>query len=135
MPFTLAYRWWKRDRPESLVEEYLEGQDRLWVTLLRFVSRWEGEFIVPLEPDSLTLTLDDLPIVFDRIPCWLNALALGDGEADLMFASQGTELTLTATRARGAIAVGARSLAPHARPVNGDGKTGSPVVSVGRLDA
>ena len=45
------------------------------------------------------LLLEDLSIVFERLPQWLVELERGDGVVELPFASQGTELKLIAIEA------------------------------------
>ena len=116
MNFVITHRWCTRPQAAPLVEEYLEDHDPVWVALQRFNAASEGEFTVPLDPEPLTLLLSDLSIVFQRLPGWLGGLAHGDSEAELTFASQGTELKLIAKRSKDRITLSARSIAPD-RPL------------------
>ena len=110
--FQIRYDWRPRAHETPLVEEYLQDDDPLWSALKRFTSRFEGRFTVPLEPDPLTLELDDVPMVFDDLPDWLNGLATGDARKELLFASQGTELKLVAERSGDLVRLHALSIAP-----------------------
>lgn len=107
----LSFAWRQRPKPHRVNQNYLEQLSLLEGTLTRFTHAYEGEFLIPLQGATLQLLLeDDLLFVFDRLPAWLACLAAGDGSADLLFGSQGTELVLIAARSGKTVTVSATSL-------------------------
>ena len=109
----LTYEWSRRPQPHRVDPESLEQFTPLMAALIRFNHEYRGKFLLPLDGTTLELLLeDDLAIVFERLPAWLQALAAGDGRQDLLFGSQGTELTLSAQRSGESVGVSARPLDP-----------------------
>lgn len=111
MDFHITVTIERRGQPQELDPTYLADQEPSWVALQRFNALYHGELTVPLEGGVLTFWLeDDFSIIFDQLPGWLTRLAEGDGEASLLVGSQGTELTLDATRRGDVVVLSAHSI-------------------------
>jgi hypothetical protein len=114
MAYQLTYRWARRPEPHAVDEEYLRDLPLLRATLIRFTHVFSGEFRVPLQGGTLTFLLeDDFTIVFDQLPSWLSTIAAGEGKAELLFGSQGTELALIAESNGDMVRISAQSLDPE----------------------
>src|SRR5689334_8374978 len=99
MAYHLTYCWVARPSPHAAHDEYLFQLSVLHAALIRFNRAYRGEFQVPFKGGTLTFLLeDDFAIVFDQLPVWLSTIASGDGKAELLFGSQGTELVMIAER-------------------------------------
>jgi hypothetical protein len=98
--------WWPRDRPLP----YRDSDYRLWDAesraLFRFISRYEGTLTLYLGSLTITLDIDDLPMVFGELATMADALAADGGRSELYFAGHGTDLRLSLSREGDAVVVG-----------------------------
>jgi hypothetical protein len=114
----MSWHWEQRPEPHAIDPDWLAEQTPVRQALIRFNHAWRGWLRLPLRGHTLSFLLeDDLAMVFDRLPAWLAALAAPGGEADLLFASQGSELVLYAKQSGEDIVVSATRLDDNASPI------------------
>jgi hypothetical protein len=120
--FKIAYGWTRQDPPYEVDEERLNDSPPLWRALLRFMGQYRGTFTLCFPGAEIELWFDhDLSQTFEALPEWLKEIATSPGrEAELLFASQGTELKLVAVRDGEQVSLRVVSLTPGATSKDSD---------------
>ena len=106
VPFSINAGWEPR-RPRRGFDE---TDVALWSAemraLFRFVAEFDGPLTLHFGDLAIELDLDDLPYVYDDLDKLATALGTEGGEAELIFAAQGTSLRLALRRTGEAVTVG-----------------------------
>lgn len=103
--FSISGQWWKR----STARQYDDSDFAIWDEesrrLFRFVAEFEGVVTLHFGELEVVLDLDDIPMIFGELDMVTDALRVQGGQAELYFASQGTDLRLSLDRSDDTIGV------------------------------
>jgi hypothetical protein len=93
--FKIIYNWEKQNEPYRFDEEDFSDITVVALCLERFLSIYEGTFLVRINEFDLLFYLDpDLSTIFEELPGVLEALTANtDSPVELRFFEQGTELS------------------------------------------
>jgi hypothetical protein len=105
--FKITYKWEKRSEPYRFDEEDYVDITVVDLCLERFLSLYEGTFVVHINDFDLLFDLhSDFSIIFEELPEVLEALTANtDSPVELYFAEQGTELIFQLARQADTISI------------------------------
>lgn len=94
-PFSLRFSWRRRGHPWVVDDDAVAGWSALFRSLQRFLSIFDGEFVLQIGDLPLEFDLDpDLSTVIESLPPILEGVASGEQAQRLIFFEQGTDVTL-----------------------------------------